>query len=268
MENVGKEQYDLYKESLSSYDGSLDIFTTTSAIGLFGVQEKQLVGALLLLLTAVLFWLNWVQCCRACLSMRAIVKSVLRTIAVITRNALCPSVCQDPAKAVIGVVFVDKSQSIPRKRKERGHLSTVRRRWSHATPSALIFFALALFCGVDGGWAAFTPFTPEASEVGKAKEALFASFDNETNRTVLRVPVPIIQQSWDAIDPEPLEAAALEQCCGGKPIKPKIENLQRLIMKSNPPPEDKRGDWKKKDKTVEIPRAAEPPNTGTCKLNL
>jgi hypothetical protein len=57
--------------------------------------------------------------------------------------------------------------------------------------------ALVLFCGVDGGWAVFTPFTFDADVVAKAQEA---SFEHETNGAVLCVPIPIIHRSQDEID--------------------------------------------------------------------
>ena len=69
-----------------------------------------------------------------------------------------------------------------------------------------MFFALALFCGIDHGWVVLTP---HASQSAQAKEALLASFGKEVslasfekNGTVLDGPIPSVHPStWDEIDP-------------------------------------------------------------------
>jgi hypothetical protein len=120
---------------------------------------------------------------------------------------------------VVGVVFGNESENIARKIKIRGHCSGsgVRRNRCCPSPSAFVFFALALICGIDLGWA---DFTPNASHSAQANEVLlasweheislasfehevsWASFENEKNGTVmLCVPGPIIHPSWDKVHP-------------------------------------------------------------------
>jgi len=200
-------------------------------VGLFGGPERRMIGVLSMLLAVVSLYLTFVQCCSACTvnkgqlkgnaahwisplfrtfvsidTMMATVELILRTVAFDACIALCLFVYQDLAKAVVGVVFVDENEHRARKRKIREHCSAVRRRRWRASPSALVFLALALLCGIDHGWVAFTP---DASQSAQAKEVFlasfehevsWASFENETNGTVLCVPGPIIHPSWDEID--------------------------------------------------------------------
>ena len=201
-------------------------------VGLFGDSERRMIGVLSMLLAVVSFYLTSAQCCSACTvnkgqlkgnaapwisplfrtfvsidTMMATVELILRTVAFDACIALCLFVYQDLAKAVVGVFFVDENEHRARKRKIRGHCSAVRRRRWRASPSALVFLALALLCGIDHGWVALIP---NASQSTQAKEILLASFEhdvslasfeNETNGTVLCVPGPIIHPSWDEIDP-------------------------------------------------------------------
>jgi hypothetical protein len=138
----------------------------------------------------------------------AAVELILQTIAFDACVALCPSVCQVvPASAVVGVFFVHESEHSAKKIKIQEHSAAVRRRRCCPSPSALVFLALALFCGASHGWIALTP---NANQSAQAKEVLLASFEHdvslasfehETNGTVLCVPGPIIHPSWDEIDP-------------------------------------------------------------------
>ena len=202
-------------------------FIFTEPVGLFEDPEKRMVDALSIMLVAVLFYLKPAQCCRGCTvnkgqyecndalwylflllllrtlfsidTMMATVKLIFRTVAFDACTTFCPSVYHDPAKAVVGVVFVDESEHSARKEKVGGHCSAVRRRRCCPGPSALVFLALALLCGIDGGWAAFTP---NVREFAKAQKVSLASFENEKNGTVmLCVPGPIIHPSWDKINP-------------------------------------------------------------------
>jgi hypothetical protein len=79
-----------------------------------------------------------------------------------------------------------------------GTAAVRRRRCYAASPLALVFLALVLFCGVDGGWAVFTPFIFDAGVVAEAQETSFASFEHDTNGTILHI--PIIHRSQDEID--------------------------------------------------------------------
>jgi hypothetical protein len=192
-------------------------------VGLFGDSERRMIGVLSMLLAVVSLYLTLAQCCSACTvnkgqlkgnvahwisslfrtfvsidTMMATVELILRTVAFDACIALCLFVCQDLAKAVVGVVFVDESEHSARKEKVGGYCSAVRRRRCCPGPSALVFLALALLCGIDGGWAAFTP---NVREFAKAQKVSLASFENEKNGTVLCVPGPIIHPSWDEIDP-------------------------------------------------------------------
>jgi hypothetical protein len=213
--------------------------------GMF-VPEIRLVGVLSMLLAAVsLYLILSRQWCRVCTvnkgqqecnailrklfllrtifvavdTMMTTVKVVLQTLAFVECNAFFSSRCQDPAKAVVGLVFGDESENVARKIKIRGHCSGsgVRRNRCGPLPSAFVFFALALICGIDLGWA---DFTPNASQSAQANEVLlalwdhevllasfeheisWASFENEKNATVVfDVPKPIIHPSWNEIVP-------------------------------------------------------------------
>jgi len=206
-------------------------------VGLFGGPERRMIGVLSMLLAAVSLYLKSAQCCSACTvnkgqlegnaalwispffrsfvsivsidTMMATVELILQTVAFDACVALCPAVCQVvPASAVVGVFFVHESEHSAKKIKLKiqGHSAAVRRRRCCPSPSALVFFELALIYEIDHGWVAFTP---DASQSAQAKEVLLASFEhevslasfeNETNGTVLCVPGPIIHPSWDEID--------------------------------------------------------------------
>jgi hypothetical protein len=200
--------------------------------GLFGDPERRMVGIFSILLAVVSLYLKAAQCCSACTAntgqlegnaahwvfpffrtfvsidtMMAAVELILQTVAFDACIALCPSVCQVPASAVVGVFLVHESENSARKTKVQRHSAAVRRHRWRASPSALVFLVLALLCGIDHGWVALTP---NASPSGHAKEVLLASlehevslasFENDTNGTVLCVPGPIIHPPWDEIDP-------------------------------------------------------------------
>ena len=172
-------------------------FIFTEPVGLFEEPEKRMVDALAIMLVAVLLYLL-LRTLFSIDTMMATVKLIFRTVAFVACITLCPSVYHDPAKAVVGVVFVDEIEHSARKRKVGGHCSAVRRRRCCPGPSALVFLALALLCGIDGGWAAFTP---NVREFAKAQKVSLASFENEKNGTVLDVPIPIIRPPLDEIDP-------------------------------------------------------------------
>jgi hypothetical protein len=201
-------------------------------VGLFGDPERRMIGVLSMLLAVVLFCLKSVQCCSACTvnkgqlegnaahwvfpffrtfvsidTTMAAVELILQTVAFDACVALCPSVCQIPASAVVGVFLVHESENSARKTKVQRHSAAVRRHRWRASPSTLVFFVLALLCGINHGWIAFKP---NANQSAQAKEVLLASFEhdvllasfeNETNGTVLCVPGPIIHPPWDKIDP-------------------------------------------------------------------
>jgi hypothetical protein len=201
-------------------------------VGLFEDPERRMIGVLSMLLAVVSLYLTFAQCCSACTvnkgqlkgnaahwisplfrtfvsidTMMATVELILRTVAFDACIALCLFVHQYLAKAVAGVVCVDENEHRARKIKIRGHCSAVHRRRWRESPSALVFLALALLCGFDHGWVAFTP---NADQSGHTKEVLLASFEHdvslasfehETNGTVLCVPGPIIRPPWDEIDP-------------------------------------------------------------------
>jgi hypothetical protein len=219
-------------------------FLTAAPVGMF-VPEIRLVGVLSMLAAVSLYLILARQWCRVCMvnkgqhecnaicwkllllrtifvavdTMMATVKIVLQTLAFVECKAFFSSRCQDPAKAVVGVVFGNKSENIARKIKIRGHCSGsgVRRNRCCPSPSAFVFFALALICGIDLGWADFTPNArqfAQANEVLLASwehevslasfehEVLWASFENGKNGTlVFDVPKPIIHPSWNEIDP-------------------------------------------------------------------
>ena len=190
-----------------------------------------MIGIVSMLLAVVSLYLKSAQCCSACTANTgqlegnaatwisplfrtfvsinttvAAVELILQAVAFDACVALCPSVCQVPASAVVGVFLVQESENSAKKTKVQRHSAAVHRRRWHASPSALVFLALALLCGIDHGWVALTP---NASPSGHAKEVLLASlehevslasFENETNGTVLCVPGPIIHPSWDEID--------------------------------------------------------------------
>jgi hypothetical protein len=201
-------------------------------VGLFGDPERRMVGVFSILLSVVSLYLKSAQCCSACTAntgqlegnaahwispffrtfvsidtMMAAVELILQTVAFDACIALCPSVCQVPASVVVGVFLVHESENSARKTKVQGQSAAVRRHRWRASPSALVFFALALFCALGHGWVVFTP---NANQSAQAKEVLLASFEHdvslasfehETNGTVLCVPGPIIHPSWDEIDP-------------------------------------------------------------------
>jgi hypothetical protein len=201
-------------------------------VGLFGDPERRMVGVFSILLSVVSLYLKSAQCCSACTAntgqlegnaahwispffrtfvsidtMMAAVELILQTVAFDACIALCPSVCQVPASVVVGVFLVHESENSARKTKVQGQSAAVRRHRWRASPSALVFFALALFCALGHGWVVFTP---NANQSAQAKEVLLASFEHdvslasfehETNGTVLCVPGPIIRPPWDEIDP-------------------------------------------------------------------
>jgi hypothetical protein len=204
-------------------------------VGLFGDPERRMVGIFSILLSVVSLYLKSAQCCNACTAntgqlegnaatwisplfrtfvsidtMMAAVELILQTVAFDAFDAcvaLCPSVCQVPASAVVGVFLVHESENSARKTKVQRHSAAVRRHRWRASPSALVFLALVLFCGLGHGWVVFTP---NANQSAQAQEVLLASFEHdvslasfehETNGTVLCVPGPIIHPSWDEIDP-------------------------------------------------------------------
>ena len=201
-------------------------------VGLFGDPERRTIGVLSILLAVVSLYLKAAQCCSACTAntgqlegnaahwvfpffrtfvsidtMMAAVELILQTVAFDACIALCPSVCQVPASAVVGVFFVHESEHSARKTKVQRNSAAVRRHRWRASPSALVFFALALFCALGHGWVAFTPNAGQSTQAQEVLLASFehdvswASFEHETNGTVLCVPGPIIYPSWDEIDP-------------------------------------------------------------------
>jgi hypothetical protein len=203
-------------------------------VGLFGDPERRMIGVLSMLLAVVLFCLKSVQCCSACTAntgqlegnaahwvfpffrtfvsisidtMVAAVELILQTVAFDACVALCPSVCQVSASAVVGVFFVHESEHSAKKIKIQGHSAAVCRRRCCPSPAALVFFALALIYGIDHGWVALTPNASQSTQTKEVllasfeHEVLLASFENETNGTVLCVPGPIIRPPWDEIDP-------------------------------------------------------------------
>jgi hypothetical protein len=212
----------------------------TAPVGWFGDPERRMLGVLSMLWAAVSIFLISVQCCCACAvnkgqlegnaanwmfslfhsfvsidTMMATVEFIPRTVAFDACVARCHSVCQGPANAVVGVFFVDESENSARKIKIRRHYSAaVRRPRCCPSPSALVsfalalvFFALALICGIDHGWVVLTP---NASQSAQAKEVLLASFAKEVslasfenNGTMLGGPIHVLivhPSTWDEID--------------------------------------------------------------------
>ena len=204
----------------------------TAPVGLFGDSEGRMICILSILWAAVSMYLQSAQCqcCCACTvnngqlegnaanwifplfrtfvsidTMMASVEFVLRSVAFDACVALYLSVCQVSVNAVVGIILVDESENRARKIKIREHCAAVRRRCC-PSPSALVIFALALFCGIDHGWVVVTP---NASQSAQAKEVLLASFAKEVslasfenNGTVLDGPIPIVHPStWGEIDP-------------------------------------------------------------------
>ena len=139
-------------------------------------------------------------------TMMATVELVLQTVAFDACVARCPSVCQVFVNAVVGIIVVDEIENSARKIKIREHCSAVLRRRCCPSPSTLMVFALALFCGIDHDWVVLIP---NAGQPAQAKEVLLASFAKEVswasfenNGTVLDGPIPIVHPStWDEIDP-------------------------------------------------------------------
>ena len=206
----------------------------TAPVGLFGDSEGRMICILSILWAAVSMYLKSAQCqcCCACTvnkgqlkgnaanwifslfrtfvsidTMMATVEFVLRSVGFDACVAHYLSICQVSANAVVGIILVDESENSARKIKIREHCSSVWRRRCCPSPSALVFFALALFCGIDHGWVVLTP---NACQPAQAKEVLLASFAKEVswasfenNGTVLdNVPIPIVHPStWDEIDP-------------------------------------------------------------------
>ena len=183
------------------------------------------IGIFSILLAVVSLYLTSAQCCNACTvstgqlegnaahwisplfrtfvsidTMMAAVELILQTVAFDACIALCPSVCQVPASAVVGVFLVHESENSARKTKVQRHSAAVRRHRWRASPSALVIFALALLCGINHGWVVFTP---NANQSAQAKEVLLASFEHEVSLASFEHETngPIIQPSWDEIDP-------------------------------------------------------------------